>query len=100
MSDGSRSSGGSQHTRRAYHRDLDHRVRSALRIARIDQRSLHPASVGQSEWTDHPVDYFATVCWLLGDATYARYRDLEQQVSEEGETVERKLTDFAGGASA
>jgi len=92
--------GDTEHTRRAYHRDLDHSVRSALRVARIDQRSLYPATMDRSEWVDHPTDYFATVCWLLGDATYERFREVERQVAEEGETVERKLTDFAGGASA
>jgi len=90
---------GTEHTRRAYHRDLDHSVRSALRVARIDQRSLYPATLARSEWMDHPTDYFATVCWVVGDATYQRFRGLEQDVFEEGETVERKLTDFAGGES-
>jgi len=91
---------GTHHTRQAYHRQLDGRVRSALRIARIDQRGLIPASIDRSDWMDYPTDYFATVCWLLGDATYEQYRDRERQVTESGETVERKLSDFGGGASA
>jgi hypothetical protein len=94
------SEGGTDHTRRAYHRDLDHSVRSALRVARIDQRSLHPTTLDGSEWMDYPTDYFATVCWLVSDATYQRFRDIEQQAAEEGEPVERKLSDFGGGASA
>jgi len=98
--DGGQSMGGMDHTRQAYHRDLDYSIRSALRVARIDQRSLYPATIGQSEWMDGPTDYFGTVCWLVGDATYQRFRDIEQQVAEEGEPVERKLSDFGGGASA
>jgi hypothetical protein len=92
--------GDTEHTRRAYHRDLDHSVRSALRVARIDQRSLYPAAFARSEWMGRPTDYIATVCWLLDDATYGRFQRVEQQVAENGETVERKLSDFGGGASA
>lgn len=85
------------HNRRAYHRDLDGRVRSALRVARIDQRGLMPQSIDNSDWTDYPTDYVSTLCWLLGDATYERYRDREKQVTEYAGSTERKLSDFAGG---
>lgn len=100
MTPSGQSGDGVDHTRQAYYRDLEGQIRSALRVARIDQRGLVPAVIGESDWADYPTDYFATVCWLLGDATYEQYRNREKQCSEDGEPAERKLSDFAGGASA
>jgi len=80
--------------RRAFHRDLDHQIRSSLRVARIDQRSLHPTSIPRAEWMDHPADYLATVCWLLGDATRDRFRSTEQAAAEAGDPPQRRLGDY------
>lgn len=95
MTEGPRPVDASAHTRRAYYRDLDVAVESALRVARIDQRSA-PARCR----ADEPQFYLDTVLWLLADDTFDRYQRLERQVAHEGETTERKLSDFAGGASA
>ena len=70
--------GDSGNSRRAYHRDLDHSVQAALRVARIDQRSLCPATLDRSEWTIYPADPFATFCWLVGDATYGKFWGLPE----------------------
>lgn len=87
--------------RRAYHRDQRAAIESALRCARIDQRTLYPPTIPRADWMDRPTDYVATVCWLLDRDTYQQFQERQRQVAEAGEPPQRRLTDYAdGGASA
>lgn len=76
--------------KKAYWRQFDTTLASALKCARIEARVHgHRGNVDDETYLD-------TVLWLLDGETFERWQGIQQQVAEEqGAGPQRKLQDYA-----